>query len=55
MLSSIVSDRRGKSTEILRLHAELEKDDFHVVYFESSEDLVTTDVDIADVMPIRFG
>ncbi|MBD2439905.1 P-loop NTPase fold protein [Nostoc sp. FACHB-110] len=40
----------GKSTELLRLQAELEKDNFHVVYFESSEDLVTTDVDIADVM-----
>ncbi|BBD61133.1 hypothetical protein NIES2109_39350 [Nostoc sp. HK-01] len=40
----------GKSTELLRLQAELEKADFHVVYFESSEDLVTTDVDIADVM-----
>ncbi|MDZ8237297.1 MAG: AAA family ATPase [Nostoc sp. ChiQUE01a] len=40
----------GKSTELLRLQAELEKSDFHVVYFESSEDLEMTDVDIADVL-----
>ncbi|MEH2048126.1 P-loop NTPase fold protein [Nostoc sp.] len=40
----------GKSTELLRLQAELEKLDFHVVYFESSDDLEMTDVDIADVL-----
>ncbi|MBD2210979.1 AAA family ATPase [Nostoc linckia FACHB-104] len=40
----------GKSTELLRLQAELEKQGFHVVYFESSEDLEMTDVDIADVL-----
>ncbi|MBD2610952.1 MAG: AAA family ATPase [Nostoc sp. ZfuVER08] len=40
----------GKSTELLRLQAELEKSDFQVVYFESSEDLEMTDVDIADVL-----
>ncbi|MBH8554916.1 AAA family ATPase [Nostocaceae cyanobacterium CENA357] len=40
----------GKSTELLRLQAELEKDGFGVVYFESSEDLEMTDVDIADVL-----
>ena len=40
----------GKSTELLRLQVELEKADFHVVYFESSEDLEITDVDIADVL-----
>jgi nucleoside-triphosphatase THEP1 len=40
----------GKSTELLRLQAELEKLDFHVVYFESSEDLEMTDVDIVDVL-----
>ena len=39
----------GKSTELLRLQVELEAADFHVVYFESSEDLEITDVDIADV------
>ncbi|PPJ61535.1 AAA family ATPase [Cuspidothrix issatschenkoi] len=39
----------GKSTELLRLQVELEAADFHVIYFESSEDLEITDVDIADV------
>jgi hypothetical protein len=40
----------GKSTELLRLKAELEQAGFHVVYFESSEDLEMADVDIADVL-----
>lgn len=40
----------GKSTELLRLKAELEQEDFHVVYFESSEDLEMTDVDISDIL-----
>ncbi|MEQ8542117.1 MAG: zinc ribbon domain-containing protein [Coleofasciculus sp. D1-CHI-01] len=40
----------GKSTELLRLKAELEADGFHVVYFESSEDLEMADVDIVDVL-----
>lgn len=40
----------GKSTELLRLKTELEQEDFHVVYFESSEDLEMTDVDISDVL-----
>ncbi|BAZ39776.1 hypothetical protein NIES4101_57320 [Calothrix sp. NIES-4101] len=40
----------GKSTELLRLLLELEKDGFHVIYFESSEDLEMTDVDIGDVL-----
>lgn len=40
----------GKSTELLRLKAELEQEGFHVVYFESSEDLELGDVDIADVL-----
>ncbi|MFN6539366.1 MAG: ATP-binding protein [Nostoc sp. EkiNYC01] len=40
----------GKSTELLKLQGELEKLGFHVVYFESSEDLEMTDVDIADVL-----
>jgi hypothetical protein len=40
----------GKSTELLRLQVELEAADFHVVYFESSEDLEITDVDITDVL-----
>ncbi len=40
----------GKSTELLRLKAELEAEEFHVVYFESSDDLEMADVDIADVL-----
>lgn len=40
----------GKSTELLRLKQELEREGFHVVYFESSEDLDMADVDIGDVL-----
>ncbi|MEO0406682.1 MAG: ATP-binding protein [Cyanobacteria bacterium P01_A01_bin.135] len=40
----------GKSTELLRLKQELEAEAFHVVYFESSDDLEIGDVDIGDVM-----
>lgn len=40
----------GKSTELLRLKAELEQDGFHVVYFESSQDLEMGDVDIVDIL-----
>ncbi|KAF3885988.1 MULTISPECIES: ATP-binding protein [Nostocales] len=40
----------GKSTELLRLKTELEQESFHVVYFESSEDLEMADVDIGDVL-----
>ncbi|MBW4626331.1 MAG: ATP-binding protein [Brasilonema octagenarum HA4186-MV1] len=40
----------GKSTELRRLQLELEADGFCVIYFESSEDLEMTDVDIADVL-----
>jgi len=40
----------GKSTELLRLKAELEHDGFHVIYFESSDDLEMADVDIGDVL-----
>ena len=40
----------GKSTELSRLKTELEQEGFHVVYFESSEDLELTDVDISDVL-----
>ncbi len=40
----------GKSTELLRLKAELEEEGFHVVYFESSDDLEMGDVDIGDVL-----
>ncbi|MEJ1937425.1 P-loop NTPase fold protein, partial [Nostoc sp. NIES-2111] len=40
----------GKSTELLRLKAELEHQEFHVVYFESSQDLDMADVDITDIL-----
>jgi hypothetical protein len=40
----------GKSTELLKLRQELEAEGFHVVYFESSEDLEMADVDIGDVL-----
>lgn len=40
----------GKSTELLRLKAELEQEGFHVVYFESSQDLEMGDVDIGDIL-----
>ena len=40
----------GKSTELLRLKYQLEQQGFHVVYFESSEDLVMADVDITDIL-----
>jgi hypothetical protein len=39
----------GKSTELLRLKYELEQEGFHVVYFESDEDLELSDVDIGDI------
>jgi hypothetical protein len=40
----------GKSTELLRLKAELEQNRFHVVYFESSRDLNMADVEITDIL-----
>jgi hypothetical protein len=40
----------GKSTELLRLKAELEQEGLHVVYFESSQDLEMGDVDIGDIL-----
>ncbi|MGB7440777.1 MAG: ATP-binding protein [Coleofasciculaceae cyanobacterium] len=40
----------GKSTELLRLKAELELKGFHVVYFESSQDLDMGDLDISDIL-----
>lgn len=40
----------GKSTELLRLKAELENRGFHVVYFESTHYLELTDVDVTDIM-----
>ncbi len=40
----------GKSTELLKLRQELEQERFHVVYFESSDDVEMADVDIGDVL-----
>jgi hypothetical protein len=40
----------GKSTELLRLKFELEKQGFHVVFFESDKDLDIGDVDVSDVL-----
>lgn len=40
----------GKSTELLRLKDQLEQRGFHVVYFESSQDLDLADVDISDIL-----
>jgi AAA ATPase domain len=40
----------GKSTELFRLKSELENQGFHVVYFESSQDLDMADVDISDIL-----
>lgn len=40
----------GKSTELLRLKAELEAENYHVVYFESSEELDMGDIDITDIL-----
>ncbi|MGF1492413.1 MAG: P-loop NTPase fold protein [Microcoleaceae cyanobacterium] len=40
----------GKSTELLRLKSLLEAEDFHVIYFESSQDLDMADVEITDIL-----
>lgn len=40
----------GKSTELFRLKSELEQQQFHVVYFESSQSLDMADVDISDIL-----
>lgn len=40
----------GKSTELRRLEAELKHQGFHVVYFESTQDLDMADVDITDIL-----
>lgn len=39
----------GKSVELLRLKAELEQQGFHVVYFQSSQDINMADVDVTDI------
>ena len=40
----------GKSTELSRLKAELLAENFHVVYFESDQDLEMNDVDVGDIL-----
>ena len=40
----------GKSTELSRLKRELEQQEYHVVYFESSNDLDLADVEISDIL-----
>ncbi len=40
----------GKSTELMCLKAHLEEEGFHVVYFESSQDLDMADIDITDIL-----
>jgi hypothetical protein len=40
----------GKSTELLRLKMELEALNFHVVYFQATDDLDVADVDITDIL-----
>ncbi|NEO31091.1 MAG: ATP-binding protein [Symploca sp. SIO3C6] len=40
----------GKSTELLVLKAQLEQENFHVVYFESSQYLEMGDVDVSDIL-----
>ncbi|MEO0825981.1 MAG: ATP-binding protein [Cyanobacteria bacterium J06635_15] len=40
----------GKSTELICLKTLVEQDNFHVVYFESSEDLDLADVDVTDIL-----
>ncbi|MHC5724857.1 MAG: P-loop NTPase fold protein [Nostoc sp.] len=40
----------GKSTELQRLKTELEVAGFHVVYFESSQDLDMADIDVSDIL-----
>ncbi|GAB4227919.1 MAG: hypothetical protein Kow00121_56700 [Elainellaceae cyanobacterium] len=40
----------GKSTELLRLQADLEQLGFYVVYFEASQALDTVDVDVTDIL-----
>ncbi|MEH2319148.1 P-loop NTPase fold protein [Nostoc sp.] len=40
----------GKSTELRQLEEELKQQNFHVVYFESTQDLDMADVDVTDIM-----
>lgn len=40
----------GKSTELLRLKKELQQQGFHIVYFESDQDLEMGDIDVSDIL-----
>lgn len=40
----------GKSTELRKLQYDLEQQNYHVVYLDSSEDLVMNDVDLSDIL-----
>ncbi len=40
----------GKSTELRRLEMELNEAGFHVIYFESSQDLEMGDLDVGDIL-----
>lgn len=40
----------GKSTELLRLKSELKQQGFHVVYFESDQDLEMGDIHVSDIL-----
>lgn len=40
----------GKSTELRRLKLQLENAGFHVVYFESQEEMEMSDVDAGDIL-----
>ncbi|NEQ69317.1 MAG: AAA family ATPase [Symploca sp. SIO2D2] len=40
----------GKTTELLRLKAELEEQGFHTVYFPSSQEIDMADVDVIDIL-----
>ena len=42
----------GKSTELSRLKLELEAENFHVVYFQSTQELDMGDVDISDLLMV---
>ena len=40
----------GKSTELLRLKSNLESQEFHTIYFESSQDMDLADIDVSDIL-----
>jgi hypothetical protein len=40
----------GKSTELYRLKSELEAEDYHVIYFEATDDLDMGNVEVSDIL-----